>query len=82
MIGWIYSDPVRIGFDRAVTTSDQNFYEATKTIVDTSNRFRDVSNAVRDEFMDFGDSLGAKQVHARLAAPRGAPSRLVMRHQA
>ena len=23
MIGWIYSDPVRIGFDRAVTTSDQ-----------------------------------------------------------
>ena len=73
MIAWIYSDPVPYGFDRAVTTSYQKFSEATKTIVGTSNHFRDVANVVCDDFMDFGDSLGAKQVPARLVAPRGAP---------
>ena len=67
MIAWIYSVACT---DRAVTTSYQKISEATKTIVGTSNHFRDVANVVCDDFMDFGDSLGAKQVPARLAAPR------------
>ena len=70
MIAWIYSDPEGPGFDRGVRTSYQNFLEGTKTVVDASNHFRDVSNVVRDDFMVFGDSLGVKQVPARLTAPR------------
>ena len=46
MIDWIYSDSIRTGFRTGVTRDDQKFLGATKTIADSSNRFRVVSNVV------------------------------------
>ena len=71
MIDWFYSDPVRSGFPTVVTTSYQNILEGTKTVVDTSNRFRVVSDVVCDDFMQFVKPLDAEQLPSRLA-PRGA----------
>ena len=70
MIAWFYS-VARI--PTGVTTSDQFFLEGTKTIVDTSNRFRVVGDVVCDDFMQFGRLLGAERVPARLAAPPRVP---------
>ena len=50
----------------------QKNLEGTKTIVDTSNRFRVVGDVVCDDFMQFGRLLGAERVPARLAAPHEA----------
>ena len=69
MIDWFYSDPVRSGFPTVVTTSYQNILEGTKTVVDTSNRFRVVSDVVCDDFMQFVKPLDAEQLPSRLAAP-------------
>ena len=81
MIGWIYSDPVRIGFVSGVTRGHQNFLEATKTIVGTSNRFRVVTDVVYDDFMQWERPLGVARVPSRLAATRRAsPSSRVGEH--
>ena len=74
MIGWIYSVA---GSWRVVRLSYQKISEGTKTIVDTSNRSRVVSNVVCDDFMQLERPLGAEQLPSRLAAPRGASRRLV-----
>ena len=50
----------------------QKKLERTKTIGDTSNRSGVVSNVVCDDFMQLERPLGAEQVSACLAAPRGA----------
>ena len=70
MIAWFYS-VARI--PTGVTTSYQFFLEGTKTIVDTSNRFRVVSDVVCDDFMQFVKPLGAEQLPSRLAAPPHVP---------
>ena len=81
MIGWIYSDPIGAGSWRVVTLSYQKISEGTKTIVDTSNRCRVVSNVVCDDFMQLERPLGAEQLPSRLAAPCGAsPSTRVRGH--
>ena len=69
MIGWIYSDPVRIGLATVVRRGDQKKLEATKTLADTSNRFRVVSDIVYDDFMQWETPLGVEPVPSRLAAP-------------
>ena len=69
MIAWIYSDPIRAVSVTGVTTSDQNFLEATKTVPDTSNHFGVVSDVVGDGSMISGRHIGVKQVPSRLAAP-------------
>ena len=77
MIGWIYSVA---GARSGVTRGGQKFLEGGKTIVDASNRFKVVSNAVCDDFVQYGKLLGVARVPSRLAAPRGAsPSSLVHR---
>ena len=70
MIGWIYSVA---GSWRVVTLSYQKFSEGTKTIVDTSNRSRVVSNVVCDDFMQLERPLGAERVPSRLAVLPQAP---------
>ena len=65
MIGWFYSDPVRIGFRTGVTTPHQKYLEGTKTIPNASNRCRDVRDVVCDDFMQFGKRTDAKQVPSR-----------------
>ena len=72
MIAWFYS-VARIW--TGVTTSDQQILEGTKTIVDTSNRFRVVSDVVCDDFMQYENLLDVEQVPSRLAAPCGAMRR-------
>ena len=47
MIGWIYSDPESVDFWTGVMRDEQKILEANKTVVDTSNRFRVVSDVVR-----------------------------------
>ena len=69
MIGWIYSDPVRIGFVTGVTRDDQNFLVTTKTIVGASNRSRVVTDIMYDDFMQLERPLGAEGIPSRLAAP-------------
>ena len=73
MIGWIYSDPVRIGLATGVTRGYQNFLEGTKTIVGTSNRFRVVTDVAYDDFMQLERPLGVARVPSRLAAPLPVP---------
>ena len=81
MIGWIYSDPVRIGFRSGVTRDDQFFLEATKTFVDTSNRSRVVTDIMYDDFMQLERPLSVQRVPSRLAATRRAsPSSQVREH--
>ena len=72
MIGWIYSDPVCAGFWTGGRTSYQKFVEHTKTIVDTSNRFRVVSDVVCDGFMQFESLLDVKQAPSCRARPHKA----------
>ena len=81
MIGWFYSDPVRIGFASLVTRGWQKSLEGGKTVVDASNRFRVVSNVVCDDFMQYENLLDVEQVPSCLAAPCGAsPSTRVRGH--
>ena len=80
MIGWIYSDPVRAGFWTGVRTSYQNFTEHTKTIVDTSNRFRVVRDVVCDDFIRLWRPLGAKQLPSSLATSSHVP-RIVIKQR-
>ena len=56
MIDWIYSDPVRIGFASGVTRDYQNFLEATKKIVDTSKRFRVVTDVAYNGFYEMRET--------------------------
>ena len=70
MIGWIYSV---VGIWTGVTRGAQKSLEAPKTIVDTSNRFRAVSDVVCDDFMQFERHTDVKQVPSRLAAPSQVP---------
>ena len=74
MIGWIYSVA---GFYRGVTAAYQKKSEGTKTVVDTSNHFRIVSNVVCDDFMQLERLLGAEQVPSRLAAPPRVPCTVI-----
>ena len=60
MIGWIYSDPVRIGLRTGVRRDYQKCLEATKTFVDTSNRSRVVTDIMYDDFMQLERPLGAE----------------------
>ena len=48
MIGWIYSV---VGFWTVVTAGGQKILEGAKTIVDTSNRSRVVTDVMYDGFM-------------------------------
>ena len=59
MIGSIYSDPVGIGFASGVTRGGQKSLEGGKTIVDTSNRFRVVTDVGHDDFVQLGRPLDA-----------------------
>ena len=70
MIDWMYSVA---GIWTGVTYDVQKFSVGSKTIVDTSNRFRVVSNIMCDDFMHLLRPLGAKQVPSRLAAPPRVP---------
>ena len=63
--------------DTGVTTSYQKFSEGTKTIQDTSNRFRVVSNVMCDDFMQLESPLGAEQVPYGLAAPPRVPCTVI-----
>ena len=72
MIGWIYSDPVRIGFASGVRRDYQKMLEATKTIVGASNRSRIVTDIMYDDFVQFEKSLDVVRHPPRLVAPLGA----------
>ena len=73
MIDWFYSDPRIVDFVTGVTRAYQKKSEPTKTILDTSNRSRIVTDVVGDDFMHSERPLSAKQVHPCLAAPPHLP---------
>ena len=66
MIAWFY---YVVRFLTVITTSHQKKSEGTKTIVDTSNRFRVSRDVEWDDFMQYVMSLGTEQLPSRLAAP-------------
>ena len=72
MIGWSYSDPVRMGLATGVTRGLQTILEGAKTIVGTSIRFRVVTDVVYDDFMQWERPLGVE----RPLAPCGDSWRL------
>ena len=67
MIGWIYSDSVGVGSRTVVTAGRQKKLEGAKTIVDTSNRFRVVTDIMYDDFVQFEKSLVTERVPSCLA---------------
>ena len=69
MIDWVYSEPRIVDFDTVVTRAYQKISEPTKTILDTSNRSRVVTDVVGGDFMHSERLMSAKQVHPCLAAP-------------
>ena len=72
MIGWIYSDSVGVGSRTVVTAGRQKKIEGAKTTVDTSNRFRVVTDIMYDDFVQFEKSLDVVRHPPRLVAPLGA----------
>ena len=62
MIGWIYSDPDRIGLVSGVRRGGQKIVQVGKTVVGTSNRFRVVTDVVYDNFMQCERLLGVSRV--------------------
>ena len=74
MIGGIYSDSVGVGSRTVVTAGRQFFLEGAKTIVDTSNRFRVVTDIMYDDFVQFEKFL---DVVRQPLTPRGAAWRLL-----
>ena len=74
MIGWFYSVSWRVS---GVTRGGQKILEGGKTILDTSNRFRVVTDVVCDDFMHSLRPLGAERVPSRLAAPPRVPWKVI-----